>query len=77
MHEHVRDIFRKASGQLEMKLGRDSKDNKSFISRLTEGNVLLLNGVDDLVTFMTEMLNSLFASVFTKVYQGSLFSERV
>lgn len=60
-----------------MKLGRDIKDNKSFISRLTEGNVLLLNRVDDLVTYMTEMFNSLFASVFTKVYQGSLFSERV
>lgn len=73
LHEHVRDIFRKGNGQLEMKFGRDIKDNKSFVSRLTEGTVLLLNEVDDLVTYMTEMLNALFASVFTKVYQGRLY----
>lgn len=60
-----------------MKLGRDAKDNKSFISRLTKGNTLLLNGVDVIVTDMTEMFNVLFASVFIKFYQGFLFSERV
>lgn len=58
-----------------MKLGRDIKDNKSFISRLTMGDVLLK--VDVIVTDTTEMFNALFASVFIKFYQGFLFSERV
>lgn len=60
-----------------MKLGREIKDNKSFICRLTKGNVLLLNGVGDLVRDMTKMLNALFSSAFIKFYQGSVFSERV
>lgn len=72
----MRNIFRKANSQLKMKRGRDIKDNKSFISRLTKGDVLL-NGVDDLVTDITEMLNAVFASIFIKFYQGSVFSERV
>lgn len=60
-----------------MKLVRDIKDNKSFIFMLTKGNVLLLNGADDSVTDITEMLNALFASVFIKFFQGSVFSERI
>jgi len=42
--EHVRNVVRKANAQLEMRLGRDIKGNKSFYQfisskRLNEENV--------------------------------------
>lgn len=56
MLEQVRNILRKANPQLEVRLGRDLKGNKSFYQFITSKRL-----TKDLVTDKTEVLNALFA----------------